>query len=60
FDDIFDYNNVKYKVVIQNRVNPVELQKHHNDIYWVTPTGEDIRPLKIFQQKKLPYDVNFM
>ncbi|GBB96653.1 hypothetical protein RclHR1_02800003 [Rhizophagus clarus] len=40
----FDHNNVRYKVVFQNRVNPVGLQKYINDMYWVTLRDEDIRP----------------
>jgi len=40
----FNHNNVRYKVVLQNRVNPAELHKHYNDTYWVTPKNEDIRP----------------
>ncbi|CAB4393438.1 unnamed protein product [Rhizophagus irregularis] len=40
----FDHNNVKYKVIFQNRVNPAGFQRHFNDKYWVTPKDEDIRP----------------
>ncbi|RGB38748.1 hypothetical protein C1646_691669 [Rhizophagus diaphanus] len=43
----FVHNNVRYKLVFQNRVNPVGLQKHVNDTYWVTPKDEDIRPYGI-------------
>ncbi|CAB5322644.1 unnamed protein product [Rhizophagus irregularis] len=30
----FDHNNVKYKVIFQNRVNPAGFQRHFNDKYW--------------------------
>ncbi|CAG8808467.1 25983_t:CDS:2, partial [Racocetra persica] len=48
----FDYNGDKYLVVIQNRVNPVDLQKIPKDItrvgeYWITKKDEDIRPYGI-------------
>ncbi|RGB41398.1 hypothetical protein C1646_310129 [Rhizophagus diaphanus] len=40
----FDHINVKYRVIIQNRVNPKGFQRHNNDKYWVTPKDDDIRP----------------
>lgn len=38
----FDVNGVRYKVVVQNRVNPKTLQKFGE--YWLSPKDEDIRP----------------
>jgi hypothetical protein len=40
----FDNNGIRYKVVFQNRANPVGLKKVRNDTYWITPRDEDIRP----------------
>ncbi|CAI2190395.1 12983_t:CDS:1 [Funneliformis geosporum] len=40
----FDHNGVKYKIVFQNRVNPVGLKKIDDIAYWVTPDEKNIRP----------------
>ncbi|RGB41410.1 hypothetical protein C1646_310306 [Rhizophagus diaphanus] len=44
FAEEFDHNNVRYKVIFQNRVNPEGFQRRNNDKYWVTPKDENIRP----------------
>jgi len=38
----FYAGGVRYKVIVQNRVNPNTLQKFGN--YWVSPKDEDLRP----------------
>jgi hypothetical protein len=40
----FDRYNARWKVVLQNRVNPVRLRKCNNNNIWVVPRDEDIRP----------------
>ncbi|CAG8555030.1 15328_t:CDS:1, partial [Gigaspora rosea] len=32
----FFHQNCEYKVIIQNRVNPNDLRKANNDLYWIT------------------------
>ena len=44
FATVFYYGGIRYKVVFQNRVNPVGLKKYRNNTYWVTPNEENIRP----------------
>ncbi|GBB96654.1 hypothetical protein RclHR1_02800004 [Rhizophagus clarus] len=44
FAEEFENNNIRYKVIIQNRVNPEGLTKHHRNTYWLTPREEGIRP----------------
>jgi ubiquitin len=39
----------KYKIILQNRVNPAHLQKFGN--YWVSPKDEDIRPYGVCIKK---------
>jgi len=41
----FSKNGHRYKVVIQSRVNPVNLEKFGD--YWVSPRDEDMRPYGI-------------
>ncbi|CAB4485332.1 hypothetical protein RhiirA5_365404 [Rhizophagus irregularis] len=38
----FDRQNASWKVVFQNRINPVRLSKYHNT--WLVPDDDDIRP----------------
>ncbi|CAB4492007.1 unnamed protein product [Rhizophagus irregularis] len=40
----FTHENVDYKVVFQNRVNPEGLLKVNSNTYWITPEEENIRP----------------
>ncbi|RIA98217.1 hypothetical protein C1645_686038 [Glomus cerebriforme] len=42
----FNYENVLYKVVFQNRVNPVDLNRKETSHgpYWITPDEKNIRP----------------
>ncbi|CAG8571610.1 16165_t:CDS:1, partial [Racocetra fulgida] len=53
----FDYEGVKYVTIIQNRVNPANLQKIQNQTgageYWVSMEGDDVRPYGICIKKKL-------
>ncbi|CAG8790358.1 34509_t:CDS:1 [Gigaspora margarita] len=52
----FDYEGVKYVTIIQNRVNPVNLQKIPNQTgngeYWGSKNGDDVRPYGICIKKK--------
>jgi hypothetical protein len=40
---IFLHNNVNYKLIIQNRINPNVMVKHNNN-EWVVPNGDGLRP----------------
>ncbi|RGB38131.1 hypothetical protein C1646_756065 [Rhizophagus diaphanus] len=40
----FDRYYARWKVVFQNRVNPVRLSMYHNNVYWVAQRDDDIRP----------------
>ncbi|CAB4444699.1 unnamed protein product [Rhizophagus irregularis] len=40
----FDRYYARWRVVFQNRVNPVRLSMYHNNVYWVTQRDDDIRP----------------
>jgi len=47
----FSYKDFNYKVVFQNRVNPVGLEKHNNNKYWLTPDETNIRPYGLCLKK---------
>ncbi|CAG8815270.1 10643_t:CDS:2, partial [Gigaspora margarita] len=40
----FFHQDCEYKVIIQNRVNPNDLRKANNDLYWITADDKNIRP----------------
>ncbi|GBB96652.1 hypothetical protein RclHR1_02800002 [Rhizophagus clarus] len=40
----FVNNNIRYKVIVQNRINPEGLTKHHRNTYWLAPREDSIRP----------------
>ncbi|CAG8664090.1 15744_t:CDS:2, partial [Acaulospora colombiana] len=40
----FQYENQTYKVMLQNRVNPADLQKKNEDQEWITENEDNIRP----------------
>ncbi|RIB04050.1 hypothetical protein C2G38_1988971 [Gigaspora rosea] len=47
----FFHQNCEYKVIFQNRVNPDDLRKANNDLYWVTANDKNIRPYGICVKK---------
>ena len=53
---VFEFESVKYKVLIQNRVNPntlVRITKEESGVaeYWIVPNGQDVRPYGICVKK---------
>ncbi|CAG8781701.1 38138_t:CDS:1 [Gigaspora margarita] len=47
----FFHQDCEYKVIIQNRVNPNDLRKANNDLYWITADDKNIRPYGICIKK---------
>ncbi|KAF0396190.1 ubiquitin domain-containing protein [Gigaspora margarita] len=47
----FFHQNYEYKVILQNRVNPDDLRKANNDLYWITADDKNIRPYGICIKK---------
>mmetsp|Transcript_31101 Transcript_31101/g.54057 ORF Transcript_31101/g.54057 Transcript_31101/m.54057 type:complete len:311 (+) Transcript_31101:1054-1986(+) len=47
YGQTFTHNGITYKVVLQNRVNPVDMKKVNGDQFFVTKNLRDIRPYGI-------------